>query len=110
MFFNSKKNQIYFFIFFIILFTILAYISYQNFCILNQMETIEILLQKIVTLVDKGIDKGIDIDIPSTSNKFHRNVCPALDDTKFFGSNFKSSGDYLLQAEMASYQDQDSSS
>jgi hypothetical protein len=99
MFFNSKKNQIYFFIFFIILFTILAYISYQNFCILNQMETIEILLQKIVTLVDK------DIDIPSTSNKFNRNFCPALDDSKYFGSNFKSSGDYMLQAEMASYQD-----
>jgi hypothetical protein len=101
MFFNSKKNQIYFFIFFIILFTILAYISYQNFCILNQMETIEILLQKIVTLVDKDID----IDIPSTSNKFNRNVCPALDDPKYFGSNFKSSGDYMLQAEMASYRD-----
>jgi len=101
MFFNSKKNQIYFFIFFIILFTILAYISYQNFCILNQMETIEILLQKIVTLVDKDID----IDIPSTSNKFNRNFCPALDDSKYFGSNFKSSGDYMLQAEMASYQD-----
>jgi hypothetical protein len=103
MFFNSNKNQIYFFIFFIffiILFIILAYISYQNFCLLNQItdltETIEILSQKIVTK-----------DIPSNLNKINPNVCPALDDSKYFGSNFKSSGDYLLEAEMISYQDQD---
>jgi hypothetical protein len=104
MFFNSNKNQIYFFIFFIILFTILAYISYQNFCLLNQIddlkEAIEILSQKIVTLVEKDISLN-------SSNKPSSYICPALDDTKYFGSNFKSSGDYMLQAEMASYRDQD---